>query len=77
MQADRPDLVLLDLILPVITGEQVLKTMRAAPELSDIPVVIITTKEEPDLETPYGLPYTRKPFEPAQVQQIMEELLNG
>lgn len=73
--ADKPDLILLDLMLPIMTGNDLLKALRADGNLSDIPVVIITTKEEPELGAPYGLPYIRKPFEPAQVQQIVEELL--
>lgn len=77
MQADKPDLILLDLMLPIMTGNELLEAMRDDKSLSDIPVVIVTTKEEPDVGAPYGLPYIRKPFEPGQVQQLVQELLNG
>jgi len=75
MQAQRPDLILLDLMMPIMTGNELLEVMRSDPDLSTIPVVIVTTKEEPHVSTPYGLPYIRKPFDPAQVQQVIEELL--
>jgi two-component system response regulator len=39
----RPDLVLLDLNLPRLTGRQVLERIRATPGLRTIPVVVLTT----------------------------------
>ncbi|MHB1126344.1 MAG: response regulator transcription factor [Bacillota bacterium] len=41
-QFPQPDLVLLDLLMPVMDGRTVIETMRAEPELSDIPVIIIS-----------------------------------
>lgn len=38
----RPDLVLLDLMMPVVTGGEMLRQMRADPALADIPVVLMT-----------------------------------
>lgn len=42
-----PLLVLLDLNLPVFSGYQVLKQMKSNPKTRNIPVVILTTTEEP------------------------------
>lgn len=44
MRARRPDLVLLDLMMPDVDGYQVLNEMRAAPELQDVPVIVITAQ---------------------------------
>jgi two-component system, OmpR family, response regulator len=42
---ERPDLVLLDLRLPVLAGEQVLERLRQA---SDVPVIVVSAKREED-----------------------------
>jgi DNA-binding response OmpR family regulator len=42
MRTHRPDLVLLDLIMPGEDGFQVLEEMRRQPELADVPVVLLT-----------------------------------
>jgi len=42
LRAQRPDLVLLDLIMPDVDGFQVLEEIRREPELADVPVVLLT-----------------------------------
>ncbi len=42
MRAQRPDLVLLDLIMPGVDGFQVLKEMRNDPDLAKVPVALLT-----------------------------------
>jgi CheY-like chemotaxis protein len=41
--APRPDIIVLDLNLPILSGQEVLVEMAADPELSTIPVAILTT----------------------------------
>jgi DNA-binding response OmpR family regulator len=41
----RPELVILDLMLPDMDGFAVLEALKSSPELSDIPVVIMSAKE--------------------------------
>jgi CheY-like chemotaxis protein len=44
MTRSRPDLVLLDLMMPEMTGFEVIERMRQHPDLCDIPVVVLTAK---------------------------------
>ena len=43
---ERPDLILLDLILPKMDGFEVLKGLKISEETKDIPVIILTNLEE-------------------------------
>jgi len=43
-KAERPDLVLMDVIMPGMNGFQATRTLSKDPETSSIPVVIVTTK---------------------------------
>jgi CheY-like chemotaxis protein len=65
--AVRPDLVLLDLNLPRKDGREVLKDIKADPELRSIPVVVLTTSEaDEDILNSYDLhanAYVTKPVD--------------
>lgn len=41
---DRPDLVILDLMLPGISGLEILSALRADPATADLPVLMLTAK---------------------------------
>jgi CheY-like chemotaxis protein len=66
---DPPAVVILDLKLPKIDGLEVLRTIRATPQLKDLPVVVLTSsREEKDLLRSYGLgtnAYVVKPVDGA------------
>ncbi len=47
-QNQKPDLILLDVILPGIKGRDVCKKLKKDPETKDIPVVFLTSKESDD-----------------------------
>lgn len=78
--APRPGLILLDLNLPKYDGRQVLERIKADPDLSDIPVVVLTTSAaEEDILRSYKLhanAYVTKPVDLDQfinaVRQIDE-----
>ena len=44
-----PDLILLDLVLPDVSGEQVLVELRADPTTRTIPVIVISAELDPDV----------------------------
>ena len=51
VRAERPDLILLDLLMPKVTGIEVLRTLRADPATKEIPVLILSnSSREQDFE---------------------------
>jgi CheY-like chemotaxis protein len=66
VDAPRPDLILLDLNLPGMTGTEVLTHVKADESLKTIPTLILTTSEaEPDIVNSYVLKanaYLTKPL---------------
>ncbi|MGR8918038.1 MAG: response regulator [Gammaproteobacteria bacterium] len=45
MERERPDLIMLDLMMPVMDGFEFVLEMRARPEWRDIPVIVVTAKD--------------------------------
>ena len=73
-----PQLILLDLKLPKVSGLDVLKRVRADPRTRRLPVVVLTSsREEEDLIRSYDLganSYVRKPVEFAQFAEAIQQL---
>jgi CheY-like chemotaxis protein len=69
----RPDLVILDLMLPDISGQEVFERMQADPQLKNIPVWVLTVKWWKANEYPWHEPaivsYTFKPFKPHEFRK--------
>jgi DNA-binding response OmpR family regulator len=77
----RPDLVVLDVMLPVMDGFQVCRAIKDDPETSSIPVVMLTAKKSSaDLERGRMAgadAYITKPFKSVKVLEVIEGLLRG
>lgn len=80
IQHVKPDLVLLDLMMPEIDGWSVLQAMRGADETSHIPVIIITAKAQ-SIDKVLGLhiakvsDYVTKPFGPQELLDSVKRVL--
>jgi CheY-like chemotaxis protein len=73
--ASRPDVVILDLMMPIVTGWQVLEQMRSQPELEKIPVIILTAVSQ---DMPSGATaILRKPFDIDQLLAILKADVPG
>ena len=79
---DKPDLIVLDLMLPEIDGLEVCKRLRSAPETAMLPIIMLTAKAE-ESDTVIGLElgaddYVTKPFSPkalvARVKALFRRL---
>jgi len=77
-KAPRPGFVLLDLRLPRVDGMEVLKTIKADPNLAGIPVVVLTTSAaEKDVAMAYEChvnSYLVKPVDCDQFTNMIETL---
>ena len=60
----RPRLMLLDWMMPEVSGEETLRRVRASPELAALPVLVITAA--PNVR-PHGVQVMPKPFDPPQL----------
>lgn len=74
---DLPELVLLDLKLPRLSGTDVLKRLRSDPLTRLIPVVVLTSsKEETDIEASYSLGANSYVCKPVEFGQFVEAVKN-
>jgi two-component system response regulator VicR len=77
----KPDLVLLDLMMPDMDGWEVYQQMKADRELMDIPVIVVTAKAQ-SIDKVLGLhiakvdDYVTKPFGPQELLQSIERVLS-
>lgn len=75
----KPDLVLLDLALPVMDGWQVLSALRADPATAEVPVVIVTAHGDSNAASRArevgASAFISKPFRPAELRRVIGKLL--
>jgi len=80
IKANKPDIVLLDLIMEPISGWEILTTIRNDDEISDIPIIILTGKMLTIEEAiQYGLKidgFVMKPLERSMLVTAVEEIWN-
>lgn len=71
MLEERPDLLLLNLVMPQMDGEEVLRKVRANPELRETPVVIVTGTSDAAIKEKVmaeGVTdFLRKPIDPSEL----------
>jgi len=84
-RVEKPDLVLLDIIMPEVDGFQVCQQLKKDPQLSQIPVIMITSFSEKYMESSLGLSqglnleaedFVDKPVAPAELLIRVEKWLN-
>lgn len=81
LRGTRPDLLLLDIMLPETNGFDVLRRLRGEPELAGIPVMVLTAKgQEADRNRMIELgadDFVTKPFSNKDLLSRVETLLEG
>ena len=75
----NPDLILMDVRMPRMTGYEACKVLKSNPDLKDIPVVFLSAKGQEN-EIQQGLEvgaeeYLLKPFAPDQLTKRVKDIL--
>jgi DNA-binding response OmpR family regulator len=79
IEAFRPDLVLLDVMMPKVSGYEICQRMRARPQWKDIKIVMLSAKGR-DVEVSKGISlgadrYVTKPFSSSELIATIDALL--
>ncbi len=77
----RPDLVMLDVMVPLLSGYEVCQRLRARPEHRDLRIVMVTAKGR-HVEAAKGMEvgadaYVTKPFATRELVELVERTLEG
>ncbi len=77
---DRPDLILLDMMLPEFDGNAVVHALQADEDVADIPVVFLSARTAPeDIRDAYragAVDYITKPFDPVELAERVGRVLD-
>jgi CheY-like chemotaxis protein len=80
-RSERPDIVLLDVMMPGISGWEMLERMKADDATRDIPIVMCTVLAEPRFiekaAEQNAAGYIRKPFKPEAVVRTIKNILQA
>ena len=82
IRRERPDLVLLDLMMPDMDGWEVYQQMKADEKTKNIPVIVVTAKAQ-SIDKVLGLhiakvdDYIAKPFSPQDLMNSVEKVLKS
>lgn len=79
LKEDKPDLIILDIMMPKISGFDVCRKLKIDPNYKDIPIIMLTAKFQ-QIDKNFGMAmgangYIAKPFEPSVLLEKMRELL--
>jgi two-component system alkaline phosphatase synthesis response regulator PhoP len=79
LQSDKPDLIVLDIMMPKLDGYEVCKAIKSDPETRQIPVILLSAKGR-NVDQKLGFDvgaddYITKPFSPRKLVERINQLL--
>ena len=78
MRTDHPDVVVLDLMMPIVSGWDVLRERSADAELNKIPVIVVSANREPELATAVNAgicAFLPKPFDISALSALVRSCI--
>ena len=81
VESEKPDLVVLDVMMPFMDGFEVLRTLKADPKTAEIPVIMLTAKAQ-DADVFRGWQsgvdcYLTKPFNPMELLTFVKRIFDS
>lgn len=81
VKSEKPDLLVLDVMMPYMDGFEVLKSIRKDPEMEKLPVIMLTAKaQDKDVFEGYHYGadmYLTKPFNPRELVSFVKRIAQG
>jgi two-component system alkaline phosphatase synthesis response regulator PhoP len=79
LKSDKPDLIVLDIMMPKVDGYEVCRTIKSSPETQHIPVILLSAKGR-NVDQKMGFDvgaddYITKPFSPRKLVERINSLL--
>jgi two-component system, chemotaxis family, chemotaxis protein CheY len=71
LKRERPFVIVLDLFMPRMDGYELIRALRADPELAAIPVLVVTAGGRVDEAALGGVPVFEKPLDPTRLMQAI------
>ncbi len=81
IQQDRPDIVVLDIVMPRMNGYELCRRLKDNPKTKELPIVMCSTKGE-EFDRYWGMrqganAYIAKPFQPQELVSTVRKLLRN
>lgn len=81
VKSEKPDMLVLDVMMPYMDGFEVLKSLRREPETESLPVIMLTAKaQDKDVFEGYHYGadmYLTKPFNPMELVSFVKRIAQG
>ena len=79
VKTEKPDLILLDVMMPVIDGFEVCKKLKDSPDTASIPIVMVSAASHAESKQrgldAGAVEYIVKPFEPDHLVEVVRKIL--
>lgn len=80
LNRQRPNVVVMDMLMPRMNGSQTVQQIRSNPEWDDIPLLVVSGSQQADMQVPIGdrgvSRWFQKPLQPDDLVEHLSAILN-